>query len=49
MLGIEVSFRFLTYLPHFLSTVVVTSIITLWCYEGNGELEYQPGLLFQNI
>ncbi len=37
----------LTYLPHFLSTVVVTSIITLWCYEGNGELEYQPGLLFR--
>lgn len=37
----------LAYLPHFLSTVVVTSIITLWCYEGNDQLKMEPGLLFR--
>ncbi len=33
------------YFPHFISTVVVTSIITMWCYRGDSEIA--PGLLTQ--
>ncbi len=47
-------FQVCTYLPKFLSTVVVTSIITLWCYGGSGEagtggtgINLEPGILTQ--
>ena len=33
-----------TYLPKFLSTVVVTTIVTLWCYQGS-QGNAQPGVL----
>ena len=37
----------LVYLPHFLSTVVLTSIIALWCAQGNTTTGNEPGLLFR--
>ena len=48
-----------TYLPKFLSTVIVTTIITLWCYGGSGSgdsgagsVVLSPGILtelFRNL
>ena len=37
-------FQVCTYLPKFLSTVVVTTIVALWCSAGSGDLT-QPGIL----
>lgn len=36
-----------SYLPKFISTVVVTTIIIRWCYIGDASQEFSPGLLAQ--
>lgn len=38
-----------SYLPKFISTVVVTTIITLWCYEGTSDGNFAPGMLAQML
>jgi putative aldouronate transport system permease protein len=45
MLGYRSFLQVCSYLPHFISTVVVTTIITLWC---NGEVSANgaPGILY---
>lgn len=44
MLGYRSFLQVAAYLPHFVSTVVVTSIITLWC---RGEIGSAPGILYK--
>lgn len=48
ILGYRSVLQVCAYLPHFVSTVVVTSIIALWCSGDNSQNE-APGVIYQMI
>ena len=48
ILGYRSVLQVCAYLPHFVSTVVVTSIISLWC-TGDNSANEAPGVIYQMV